>query len=833
MIFEFPPVIIWYLFFVALGWGTFPLAYTCFRHFPDRGFALAKTQGIFLISYLIWISISSGFTYYYRSSITWILFLYLIINGILLVSQFRSILGFVKTRIKLFLLIEGIFLVFFLGCVLIRMYNPDLTGAEKEADFTFLNAILHSKTFPPKDTWFAGSSINYYYFGYLVWATAIKFTKIISPIGFNLALAAIVALSAVGAFGLVYHFTRRVSYGIISSFFLCVLGNLDGLVQIFEKSPLFPLYKGGNVFPFDWWRSSRVIPDTINEFPYFSFLLGDLHAHFMAIPFVLLLLGLLSQFVFYFSEKIPPSLPLGEGERNEIPPNPPLGKAGLLNSLILLRNKMFSSFRRSAWERQHRRSASHAAERHGLHSDAERRNENVTALPLGKGGTVYSWILLSFISLSLGGTAVINGWDYPTCLIIAGLCVGIAVLRMSGITRPGESKIRRILMALLMFGFLIVFSRVFFLPFYHHFIPQLSFSNLRFVTSTQRTGIGYFLIIYGLFLWIILFFMYCKFHWLFMLPSDQEKNVKLVYWNGILLLSVLGYLVFSTWVLPLSCIVSGVFLYLLYKESLIIEQPATSNQQPALIPYFLLFMTFAIITGCEIVYIKDFYGHPLERQNTIFKFYYQAWILLSIGTPYLLYLISRKKCEGHRSIRRAWSVIFILLCCSCCIYPIFATYEKTNHFRGEAQGGLLYIPTLNGISYIAYRHPYEYEALMWIQENIDEDAVILEATGKPYSFFGRVATMTGRSTVLGWGNHEALWRDQTWKSIIQRTEEIKQLYETVDKQSIMGVLQKYNVNYIYIGELEKETYNSEGLEAFDQYFPLVFENRFVKIYKIS
>jgi YYY domain-containing protein len=298
--FEFFPVIIWYLFFAALGWITFPLAYTCFRFFPDRGFFLAKIQGVFLVSYLIWFSTSCGFIHYYRHSITLILLLYVIINFILLFYQFERILKFVKTHIKLFLLSEGIFLVFFLGCVIIRMYNPDLTGAEKEADFTILNAILHSKTFPPKDTWFVGSPINYYYFGYLIWTTVIKFTGIISPIGFNLGLATTVALAATGAFGLVYHLTQRISYSIFSSLLLSALGNLDGLVQVFEKFPLSPFYKGGEVFPFDWWRSSRVIPDTINEFPYFSFLLGDLHAHFMSIPFGLLLLGLLSQFVAYF-----------------------------------------------------------------------------------------------------------------------------------------------------------------------------------------------------------------------------------------------------------------------------------------------------------------------------------------------------------------------------------------------------------------------------------------------------------------------------------------------------------------------------------------------------
>jgi YYY domain-containing protein len=782
---EFSSLVLWYLYFVAIGWASLPLAYTCFRNFPDRGFALAKTQGLFLLSYLVWIATSCGVTRYQRGTIWWMLVGYCFVNFILLMMQFQQIANFIRTQIKLLLLIEGIFLVFFAVGVIIRMYNPDLTGAEKEADFTFLNAILHSKTFPPKDTWFAGTSINYYYFGYLIWATVIKITGIIAPIGFNLALATIVALSATGAFGVVYSLTQRVSYSGLSALFLCIFGNLDGLFQVLQRQ--------GYPLPFDWWKSSRVIPDTINEFPYFSFLLGDLHAHFMAIPFALLLLGLVSQFI---------------------------------------------------------------------------------SGPEEKKGWRSVWFLIGLISLSLGGSAVINGWDYPTYLILAGLCVWAAVWRKPALSGDRETIARRILTVLLMVGFLIVLSRLLFWPFYRSFTAQLTLSNIRLVASAQRTKSGYFLIIYGLFLWISGFFVYTRFQRFFTSSTKPENTIKLIWWNSLLLIAVLIYLLSYTWVLSLSCLLCGVFLYLWYQEAVKTtfqasndlkpiaydlqppirypefkvpkpqpptlnpqlvtrnSQLVTRNPQLGVFPYLLLFLAFAITAGCELIYIKDFYGHPLERQNTIFKFYYQAWILLSIGTPYLLFLIGREKWEIPPTIKQYGTFVLILLCCACCIYPVFATYEKTNRFRSGSRGGVLYIPTLNGISYIAYNQPYEYDALMWIQNNTAEDDVVLEATGKPYSFFGRVATTTGRSTILGWGNHESLWRDQTWKSITQRTEEIKQIYEARDKASIMRLLQIYQVKYIYVGTLERETYNLEGLAAFKAYFPQVFENSSVRIYSI-
>ncbi len=728
---DFSSIILWYVFIVLLGWSSIPLVFVLFPHFADRGCSLAKTLGLLLTTYLIWLTSSIGLTHYFRHTLLSLLVLYVLLNLVLFFFRLRDILHAIKIHIRLFLLIEGIFLALFLVCVIIRMYNPDISGAEKEADFTLLNAILQSKSFPPKDTWFAGQSINYYYFGYVIWASVIKATGIIPPVGFNLALATIAGLSAIGIFGLVYHFTRRISYGLFSSGLLMVFGNLDGFIQIIQRQ--------GRLLPFDWWRSSRVIPDTINEFPYFSFLLGDLHAHFMAIPFTLFLFALLAQFV---------------------------ETAG--------------------------------------HSVSKR----------------YLLVLLLFIGLSLGGSAAINGWDYPTYLIITGLCLLIALRDPRWLN---DGLMERILVGLVILIWLVVLSRLLFWPFYQNFTPQLTVKNLRLVSSSQRTGIRYFGVIYGLFLWALLPWIYDKLASMF--PLKPSRNALLVWGNGILLAIALFYLCVSERVFLLASCLALMLLYGLYQEW---QRSSTSS-----FPFLLLFMACAVIAGCEILYIKDFYSHPLERQNTIFKFYYQAWILLSIGIPYVLYHVARKQRRIHRGFALCWKTLFILLCSVCFVYPVLATYQKSNYFRGRGQGGLLYVPTLNGIAYIAYREPYEYEALVWIQNNLDSGTVILEATGPPFSFFGRVATTTGRSTVLGWGNHESLWRDQSWRSITQRTEDIKSMYESADKTRIRVLLQKYQIEYIYVGALERETYNAEGLEAFKSYFPVVYENELVKIYETA
>jgi len=367
----------------------------------------------------------------------------------------------------------------------------------------------------------------------------------------------------------------------------------------------------------------------------------------------------------------------------------------------------------------------------------------------------------------LGGSSLINGWDYPTYLLIAGGCILLALRNPYWMS---SAVVKRVWIGAGIFGLLIVLSRLTFLPFYWHFIPQLTITNVRLVSQEQRSGLLKFIIIYGLFFWACLPLIVERI--LKFLPSHTRpsRSAVLVLANSVLLACALLYGSATERVL-LLCMVWGLFLlYACYRES--------SESANAAYSFGLIFMAFAVLAGCEVVYIKDFYGHPLERQNTVFKFYYQAWILLSIGIPVLLYHIRQIQHHGVRMFELFWKPVLIVLCMISCCYPILATYEKTHRFRGHKQGGLLYIPTLNGISYIAYRDPYEYDALAWIQESLEDDVVILEATGAPYTFFGRVATTTGRSTVLGWGNHEALWRDQSWKTILKRTGDIKKIYET-------------------------------------------------------
>jgi YYY domain-containing protein len=187
---------------------------------------------------------------------------------------------------------EILFFIAFIIFSIIRAYSPEIywTGGEKFMDMTFINSMLRTTEFPPLDPWMSGNVTHYYYFGYMVVANLINISGVFPSIAFNLATASFFALSFTTAFGIGFNLTEKIKYGIITAFFVSVAGNLVGFFQLLDILGK-ENYEG--ILSFSYWTSSRVIPDTINEFPFFSFLQGDLHAHMISITFQLLVIILL------------------------------------------------------------------------------------------------------------------------------------------------------------------------------------------------------------------------------------------------------------------------------------------------------------------------------------------------------------------------------------------------------------------------------------------------------------------------------------------------------------------------------------------------------------
>ncbi|HEV2474196.1 MAG TPA: DUF2298 domain-containing protein, partial [Chthonomonadales bacterium] len=290
------PVVFWWLCIALLGALAFPLAFTALRGLADRGYIFSKTLGILLLAYLAWLLASAQLVAFSHISMFIVTGIMLAASAVALFLQRHTMLAYLRQHWRLLLIEEGLFTLAFLLFVLIRSFDPDLwnlyLGGEKPMELAFLNAVLRSPYMPPLDPWYAGGYINYYYYGFIVIGALVKLTGMAPTTAFNLAIPTLFALTFSGAVAIVYSVTRRLPFALLGGYFAALIGNFDGFTQLREQ--LQAALAHLPVPQFSYWRSSRIIPFTINEFPFWSFLFADLHPHVINMPVVLFMLGIIA-----------------------------------------------------------------------------------------------------------------------------------------------------------------------------------------------------------------------------------------------------------------------------------------------------------------------------------------------------------------------------------------------------------------------------------------------------------------------------------------------------------------------------------------------------------
>ncbi|NQU30585.1 MAG: hypothetical protein HQ525_07955, partial [Anaerolineae bacterium] len=197
----------WYLTLTILGALTFPLVYRLFPKFADRGYSLSRAAGMLIWGYAFWMLTSLGIA---QNNIGGLMLgLAFLIGLSLWVSQkgggLRSPLSWLKANLRLIFTVEILFLLSFALIALLRAANPEALGTEKPMELAFINAILRSPTFPPRDPWLSGYAISYYHFGFIMTAMLAKLTATAGSLAFNLMTALVFALSAIGAYGILYN----------------------------------------------------------------------------------------------------------------------------------------------------------------------------------------------------------------------------------------------------------------------------------------------------------------------------------------------------------------------------------------------------------------------------------------------------------------------------------------------------------------------------------------------------------------------------------------------------------------------------------------------------
>jgi len=293
---DIPYILLWWVTLFLIGIISLPITTNLFRRFFDLGYGLSKTIGLFLISYLAFLGATFKLISFSQISLLFFILLLVAINLLFINKDFIPLL---KKNLKTLAFQEGLFGAGLILWSYIRSFAPDIRGLEKFMDFGFINSILQGKFLPPADMWFAGERINYYWFGHLVTAVPIKLTGIPADVSYNLMLATILGMLLVGTFSivstLVSHLSKRfsrraISAGVISAILVAFAGNLH--------TPIYLIKKGFGAYWYpDATRFVGYFPETmdktIHEFPLYSFVVSDLHAHFLDIPFTILFLAIL------------------------------------------------------------------------------------------------------------------------------------------------------------------------------------------------------------------------------------------------------------------------------------------------------------------------------------------------------------------------------------------------------------------------------------------------------------------------------------------------------------------------------------------------------------
>ncbi len=325
----------WWLVLQVIGVASLPLCFAFFRRLPDRGYALSKPFGLLLLGYVFWLLNSMRVLPNSSAGIIFTLILLAALSAAFAYRQRDELAGWLTDHWQYIIGVEALFFAVFAVAVFLRSQVGQISGTEQPMDLMFVSATTHASHFPPKDPWLSGHTVAYYYFGYLMVAMTGRLAGVPTDVAYNIGIAMIATMALVGAAGLVYNLvqmretaleprpaddappvTKRLPwrapvFGLAGGLMLVVMGNLVWVFQFASSigwgGPRFYDWVDvsgltANELKHDWYPArffaffdaSRVyrLNDAdfraITEFPMFSFLLGDLHPHVMALPFVLL-----------------------------------------------------------------------------------------------------------------------------------------------------------------------------------------------------------------------------------------------------------------------------------------------------------------------------------------------------------------------------------------------------------------------------------------------------------------------------------------------------------------------------------------------------------------
>jgi YYY domain-containing protein len=542
-----------------------------------------------------------------------------------------------------------------------------------------------------------------------------------------------------------------------------------------------------------WWRASRVVADfdlfgnfreVIDEFPFFSFLLADLHPHVLVIPFVMLALTFsLNMFL----------QTVGEFE------------------------KRFQLFKFD-----------------------------------------YYFSPQTFLLgvVIFGGLGFLNIWDFPWYVVVFA---GAHLLRKAGRRGWSIDRLLEFVVIVLAFG---VFGILAYLPFYISFSSQAGGIMPNVINPTR--GAHQWIMFGTLFLPLFSFLIYLSSRrkkssyvlrglglalfgvtLLFVLPPGMTvlMGVRTEMVNEVALhpflqsygvesigeliragLSRRGDAIFSA--VTLTTLLGLAFGVLWprekgFEELTGEEQPVADNlTAPHQFAVVMVIVAGLLVTVPEFFYLQDLFG---SRMNTVFKFYYQGWILWALAGAYgsaVMFSAPKKQLAG-----KLYPVVFVIVMLVGLTYPAMGLHTRITSFTSQLEPALELDSTANNY----YLSEDEHAAVAWLMDQ--PTGTLVEAVhpyGGSYTHYARISMNSGMPALLGWTGHESQWRGGN-EEMGSRQSDIERLYQSPSWQETSQIIDQYGIVYIVLGNLERTTYQVYE-EKFTRYLPPVFQQGGITIY---
>ena len=734
-------VISWWLMLMLLGLVFQPLSLILFSRFHDNGWIFSKTLGIAFSSWVIWYLAGLKLVKFTRFNSIVVIAVCTVLNFVIF-AIYQKTTGnrinltecYKSDKLSSMIRTELLFFVVFSAWCYLKGFNPAAYGTERFMDYAYVAAIIKSDYMPPADPWFAGGVINYYYVGQYISAFLVKLSDVGVGRGYNLMMMTLAAFGFVLPFSISYNLMRfnrieKSRKGIKldeeKRNFVCpFVATLSGIGVSLAGNMHFPIYKWIDPVlkrikgqdPKKYWFADATryigynpdVPDkTIHEFPSYSFVLGDLHAHVINIIFVLTVVALLLAWL------------MDRKPRMEI-----AKKRDSKPDKIHYVSEVFSP-----------------------------------------------WLIVCMFFIGIFHTT--NYWDFPIYFVVCG-----AIILFSNLILYRFKPVAYIITLLQAVAFIVVGILVS-LPFTLNF-DSIS-TAVKFVD--RHTSFKQLAVLWGLPLSLLFIFVVLKFTETILAKPEKQKKSEAESNDG-----------------------SEEESQENSEEKTYSEAEEKTKKEPWILRRLfdtldtsdLFVMTIGLCAAGlvllpETIYVVDIYGGAYQRANTMFKLVYQAFILFGIMMPYII--VNLIYFNLGKWFRRIGKVALILFCCTCCYF-----------FEAVVAWFSGFYSTLDASAFLAKESEDDKAGIEWINENVPKNSVVVEMCGLSYTFFNRVSVFTGNPTVLGWQTHEWLWRSSGEKGfppeVDERHKDVVELYTTTSVSRAQELINKYNIDYIYVGEAE-------------------------------